>query len=48
MILLITLADIRAMASGSISGNDFTITLTANVDGEFECSLDGGSFQQCM
>lgn len=38
---------IQASSSGSITGNNFTISLTANVDGEFQCSLDGASFKSC-
>ena len=36
--------------SGSVSvdGNTATITLNSNVDGVFQCSLDGGAFANCM
>ena len=46
-LLLLSIATIQASSSGTISGNDFTITLSANVAGDFECSLDGASFQSC-
>ena len=45
--IFITLAAIQFNASGSISEDNFTISLSATVDGVFECSLDGGSYQAC-
>ena len=42
------LAQIQFEASGSTSGSNLTISLNATVDGEYECSLDGGSYQACM
>ena len=47
LLLLLSLANIQASSSGTINGDDFTISLNANVAGVFECSLDGGSFQSC-
>ena len=47
LLLLLSLATIQASSSGTINGNDFTISVSANVAGEFECSLDGASFQSC-
>ena len=46
--ILNTLAEIRCQATGSVNGSSFAITLNCTVNGEFECSLDGGSFQSCM
>ena len=47
LLLLLPLATIQASSGGTINGNNFTISLTANVAGEFQCSLDGASFQAC-
>lgn len=46
--LVLTVAEIRASSNGSIVGNNFNISLSANVEGEFQCSLDGASFQSCI
>ena len=47
LLLLLSSATIQASSGGTISGDDFTISLNANGAGVFECSLDGGSFQSC-
>jgi len=36
-----------ANCSVTFGGNDATVTLNSNSEGVFECSLDGGSFEQC-
>ena len=36
-----------ASCSVTVGGNAASVTLNSSSDGTFECSLDGGSFEQC-
>ena len=37
-----------ACGSASVDGDNATIEMCSNVKGIYKCSLDGGTFQQCM
>ena len=49
IVMLIILFCSTAQVSGSTSviGNTTTIMLDANVNGTYQCSVDGGPFEPC-
>ena len=42
------IATVSIMGSVTVDENTATITLNSNLDGVFQCSLDGGAFENCM
>ena len=46
--ILFLIVRVAINGSVSVSGNAATITLNNNFNGVFQCSLDGGSFANCM